>query len=52
MLTDEPGSGLYRVGPVNSEMGRTLSRENFADFMVKQVQSDEWLGKMPAISDN
>ena len=52
MLTDEPGSGQYRVGPVNREMGRTLSRENFADFMIKQIENDEWLGKMPAISDN
>ena len=51
MLTDEPGSGQYRVGPVNSEIGRTLSRENFADFIIKQVQNDEWLHKMPAISD-
>ena len=51
MLTDEPGSGRYRVGPVNSEMGRTLSRENFADFMSKQVENDEWVHKMPAVSD-
>lgn len=51
MLTDERGSGQYRAGYVNSDMGRTLSRENFADFMVKQVESDEWLYKMPAVSD-
>ena len=51
MLTDEPGSGEYRVGYVNSEMGRTLSRENFADFMLKEIESDEWLHKMPAVSD-
>ena len=51
MLTDEPGSGKYRAGYVNSEMGRTLSRENFADFMLKQIESDEWLHKMPAVSD-
>ena len=52
MLTDEPGSGKYRVGYVNKEMSRTLSRENFADFMIKQLGSNEWLHKMPAISDN
>jgi putative NADH-flavin reductase len=51
MLTDEPGSGTYRTGYVNSEMGRMLSRENFADFMLKQIDSDEWLRKMPAVSD-
>jgi putative NADH-flavin reductase len=51
MLTDEPGSGKYRVGYVSSEMGRTLSRANFADFMVKQLESNAWLYKMPAVSD-
>jgi putative NADH-flavin reductase len=51
MLTDAPGSGNYRVGYVSKEMGRTLSREDFADFMIKQLRSDEWLHKMPAISD-
>ena len=51
MLTEEPGSSKYRVGYVTKEMGRTLSRENFADFMIKQLESDEWLHKMPAISD-
>lgn len=51
MLSNEPGSGKYRVGYVNKDMGRTLSRENFADFMLKQIESDEWLHKMPAVSD-
>lgn len=51
MLTDEPGSGNYRAGYVSKEMGRVLSRENFADFMLKQLESSEWLHKMPAISD-
>jgi len=51
MLTDEPGTGKVRVGYVSGEMGRTLSREDFADFMLKQVNSDEWLGNMPAVSN-
>jgi putative NADH-flavin reductase len=51
MLTDDPGTGQYRVGYVSGEMGRTLSREDFAEFMLKQVESDEWLGKMPAVSN-
>jgi putative NADH-flavin reductase len=51
MLTEAPGSGHYRVGAVNGEMGRTLSRENFADFILKQVESRAWIGKMPAVSD-
>ena len=51
MLTDEPGSGQFRVGYVNAEMGRTLSRENFAEGMLQQLDSDAWLHKMPAFSD-
>ncbi len=51
MLTDQPGSGKFRIGYVTSEMGRTLSRENFAEGMLQQIQSDEWLRKMPALSD-
>ena len=51
MLTDEPGTGQYREGYVNKDMGRTLSREDFADFMITQIEINEWLGKMPAVSN-
>ena len=51
MLNDEPGSGEYRVGYVSKEMGRTLSREDFAEFMLSQVESNDWINKMPAISN-
>ena len=51
MLTDDPGTGQYRAGFVSGEMGRTLSREDFADFMLKQIKSSEWLKKMPAVSN-
>ena len=51
MLTDEPGSGKFRIGYVSSEMGRTLSRENFAKGMLQQLESDEWVHKMPVLSD-
>lgn len=51
MLTDEPGSGNFYIGYVGSEMGRALSRENFADLMLDLVESDEWVQEMPAASD-
>ena len=51
MLTDEPGSGNFYVGFVSSEMGRALSRENFADFMLDLVEGDDWVHEMPASSD-
>lgn len=51
MLTDQPGSNNFYVGYVGPEMGRTLSRENFADFMLDLAESDDWLRQMPAASD-
>jgi putative NADH-flavin reductase len=51
MLTDEPGSGGYHAGFVGSQLGRTLSRENFAEFMLDLVEGDDWLQEMPAASD-
>lgn len=51
MLTNEPGNRDFYVGYVGSEMGRALSRENFADFMLDLVESDDWVYEMPAASD-
>jgi putative NADH-flavin reductase len=51
MLTDETQPGDFYVGYVNSEMGRTLSRENFAKFMLDLAESDSWIQDMPAASD-
>ena len=51
MLTDEPKSGSYYAGFVGSELGRSLSRQNFADFMLDLVEGDDWLQEMPAASD-
>jgi len=51
MLRDGPVTGDYHVGFVNGELGNRLARGNFADFILKQVDRDEWLHKMPAVSD-
>ena len=51
MLTDERESGNFYIGYVGSEMGRALSRENFADFMLDLVEGDEWVFELPAASD-
>lgn len=51
MLTDEPGSGRYRMGLVDETMNRKLSRENYAKAMLDLINNDHWLQKMPAISD-
>lgn len=51
MLTDGAHTGKYRVGYVNSEMGRQLSRANFADYMLKAAVEGQNIREMPAISD-
>jgi putative NADH-flavin reductase len=51
MLTDESQPPDFYVGYVNSEMGRTLSRENYAKFMLDLAEGDNWVQDMPAASD-
>lgn len=51
MLTDEARKKDYRVSYVDSNMGRSLSRENFAAFMLDLVESDDYLHDMPAVSE-
>jgi putative NADH-flavin reductase len=51
MLTDGPHTGKYRVGYVNGDMGRQLSRANFADYMLKSAVEGLNNREMPAISD-
>lgn len=51
MLTDGPHTGRYRVGYVNSDMGRQLARANFADYLLKAAEEGLNIQEMPAISD-
>jgi putative NADH-flavin reductase len=51
VLTNAPGTGHYRVAldglPVR---GRRIARADVAHFMVRQIISDEYVGKVPAIA--
>ena len=51
-LTDGPLTGVYRHGFTVAEKGRRLeiSRADVADFMLKQLTSDEYLHQTPALS--
>ncbi len=51
MLTDQARAAGYKASFVGPEMGRTLSRENFAEFMLDLAESSEWVRQMPAASD-
>lgn len=52
VLTSGPARGNYRHGP---EVGSylwpvTISRADVAEFMLKQLRDDTWLGQAPGIS--
>jgi putative NADH-flavin reductase len=50
-LRDGPKSGKYRVGEdLRLSVGNWINRADVADFMLRQVASDEWLRKTPTIS--
>ncbi len=46
MLTNAPGRGVYRIdGEALPRNGSKISREDVADFMMKQIDSREWIGQ-------
>jgi putative NADH-flavin reductase len=50
-LNDEAHSENYRVGWVGVNTGTQLSRADAADFILKQLTSDDYLHKAPMISN-
>lgn len=51
MLTDDAATGNVRAGGVGKDIGTRLSRADFAAFLLAQVNSPQWVGKAPAISN-
>jgi putative NADH-flavin reductase len=49
-LTTEPARGQYRVGWVGVNASTSIGRADLADFILKQVESEEFVGKMPFVS--
>ena len=49
-LTDGPHTGEYRIGYVGKNGGTRASRADVAEFMLRQLEGDEHLGRMPMIS--
>jgi putative NADH-flavin reductase len=50
-LVDKPATGNLYSGPLNKNMKTTLSREDFARFLVTAVTDETWIGKSPVLSD-
>lgn len=51
MLTDSPKTGTVRVGYVGKGVGARLSRADMANFMLEQVENDDYLHQAPVISN-
>ncbi len=50
MLNEGQHTGMYRVGWVGVNTGTRISRADVADFMLRQLNEDTYLHKMPMIS--
>ena len=50
-LTNDPGQGRYRVGWVGVNSSTKLSRADLADFLLTQVEDEQFVGKMPMVSN-
>jgi uncharacterized protein YbjT (DUF2867 family) len=51
MLKDAPFDGSYQIGYVGDGMNPSLSRGNFADCILSQLEDETYLHKIPAVSD-
>ncbi|MGK7392090.1 MAG: NAD(P)H-binding protein [Candidatus Cyclobacteriaceae bacterium M2_1C_046] len=49
-LTDEPKKGEYRVGWVGVNASTKIGRADLADFILKQVEDDQFAHQMPFVS--
>lgn len=49
-LTEGPKKGEYRVGLVGTNSGTQISRADLAEFLLKQVATDDHLRQMPVVS--
>ena len=50
MLTDGEHTGVYKSTFVGKDSGMRVSRADVADFMLAQLDSDQWLHKAPMVS--
>lgn len=50
-LTTAPGTGRYRVGWVGVNSGTSLTRADLADFLLTQLDDDQFLSQMPMVSN-
>lgn len=50
-LTNEPAQGRYRVGWVGVNSSTKLSRADRADFLLTQIEDEQFVEQMPVVSN-
>lgn len=51
MLTDSPKTGRVKAGTLGKGMGMRITREDFAEFILEQVQEPRYIRKSPVVSN-
>ncbi len=51
MLTEDPGKGSYQVGDVGTVSGIKLTRDDLAEFMLKEFVEKKYLRQMPFVTN-
>ena len=51
VLTEDPARGSYQIGNVGTVKGIKLTREDLADFMLKEFAEKKHLGQMPFLTN-
>ena len=50
-LTDEPYTGEWHAGYMKLGPTSKMGREDLAEFMLQQVESDEWISESPMVAN-
>lgn len=50
IITDEPEKGYYKTGYINDFSTLKIGREDLANFLVRQIENNEFIKQMPYIS--
>jgi uncharacterized protein YbjT (DUF2867 family) len=51
-LVDKPATNDLYIGPLNKKMQTTLSRQDYANFLVAAVKDESLINEAPVLSDN
>jgi putative NAD(P)-binding protein len=50
MLSDQPSHGNYRVGYLDADTGKYVSRSDVAAFLLEVLMNDKYIRQMPIVS--